>query len=47
MQAVSGLLIEDPDLIAALRRADRALAGTILEKGLGRQFDRVLKADRF
>lgn len=45
MQTVSGLLIEDPELIGALRRADRERAGSILEKGLGRQLERVLKSN--
>lgn len=42
MQAVSSLLIEDSSLIAALRKTDRDLASSILEKGLGRQLDWVL-----
>lgn len=42
MQAVSSLLIEDPALIGALRKADRNLASSILEKGLGRQLDWAL-----
>lgn len=42
MQAVSGLLIEQPELIAALRAADRAKAAGLLEQGLARQFRHAL-----
>lgn len=42
MQAVSALLVEQPELIAALRAADRAKAANLLEHGLSRQFRQTL-----
>lgn len=38
MQAVSGLLIEDPLLIEALREGDQDSAAEVLERGLGQRF---------
>ena len=38
MQAVSALLIEEPDLIEALRADDAPRAAKILEQGLNRRF---------
>lgn len=42
MQAVSGLLIEDPRLIEALRAGDRDGAAERLERGLGQRFRAAL-----
>lgn len=42
MQAVSALLIEEPALIDALRKEERARAVELLESGLGQRFQHVL-----
>lgn len=43
MQAVSALLIEEPDFPKALQAGDRETAVRLLEQGLARQFERSLR----